>query len=153
MRITFHRLSDRRHRVEVERADGSTEAVELDSKDFLRHDLAHLAIEAELGLTGGVWGSVAAGGSLTGDGLDGPDMALAERLAGPAQTLMRTAAPVEEVERVLRAVAPDIASAELAAALHERLRRLTGHWRATPFGGEMVLEWADPGRGPRAYGN
>ncbi|MEM9714559.1 MAG: hypothetical protein AAGA17_20215 [Actinomycetota bacterium] len=145
MEIRFRKLTERRHRVTVTRLDGSTEAVELDSKDFLRHDLAHLAVEIELDLTGGVWGSVAAGGSLAGEGLDGPDMDLAERLAGPAQTLMRTAAPVEEVERVIGVVAPDVTSPDLAARLHHRMRALTGHWNSTRHGEDMVLTWPPEG--------
>lgn len=146
MRIAFHKLSDRRHTVSVERADGTVDVVELDSKDFLRHDLAHFAVEIEAGLESGVWGSVARGGSLTGDGLDGPEMDLAERLSGPMQTMMRVAAPVEDVRRLLDAIAPELATADLAARLHERMRSLTGHWAATPYGQEMVLSWpSEPG--------
>lgn len=145
MEIRFTRHTDHRHSVTVVRDDGSTDTVELDTKDFLRHDLAHLAVETELGLGGGVWGSVAAGGSLSdGDGLDGPDMALAERLAGPVQTLMRTEADVDEIEGVLVALAPDVADRDLAERIHERLRTLCGHWAGTPYGGSMIVEWNGP---------
>ncbi len=143
MIITFHKLADDRHTVSVERSDGSTDTVELSSKDFLRHDLAHFAVELELGLTDGVWGCVARGGTLDGSGLDGPDMSIAESLAGPVQTMLRTGPEPDQLLALLRRVVPDRATEEMAAALHERLRSLTGHWNATSFGRDMVLSWPD----------
>jgi hypothetical protein len=141
--VAFIKLSDQRHLVRVRRADRTTESVELDSRTFLRHDLAHFAVERELGLRNGVWGSVAAGGSLSGDGLDGADMALAETVSGPMQTMMRTGADSAEIFDVLARVAPEVASIELATRLHARLRSLSGHWVSTPYGGEMELEWPE----------
>ena len=91
MKIVFTKLSDQRHAVRVERSDGKSESIELDSRSFLRHDLAHFAVELELGLSEGVWGSVARCGSLSGRGLDGDDMALAETISGPMQTLSERA--------------------------------------------------------------
>lgn len=143
VRVTFVKLSDERHAVRVERADGTLDSVELDSRSFLRHDLSHFAVELELGLAAGVWGSVAAGGSLAGEGLDGDDMSLAETVSGPMQTMMRTAASAEEIHAVLQRVAPEVASSDLAARLHARCRALTGHWNATPYGGEMELTWPE----------
>jgi hypothetical protein len=125
----------------VERADGTIESVELDSRSFLRHDLAHFAVEFELGLSEGVWGSVARGGTLSGGGLDGDDMALAETVSGPMQIMMRTSAAATEIYDVLCRVAPGNGSMDLAERLHARLRALAGHWAATPYGGEMELMW------------
>lgn len=142
MEVRFTRLTDEEHAVEVVRDDGSRERVVLDTRSFLRHDLAHWAVEAELGLTGGVWGSVAAGGSLGGEGLDGPDMATAESLAGPVQTLLRTEAGVDAYGAVLARAGID--DPDVAARLHERVRRLRGHWQATGYGRSMVLHWPDP---------
>lgn len=144
MKVVFTKLSDDRHRVTVERRDGSREVVELDTRSFLRHDLAHLAVELELGLAGGVWGSVAGGGSLSGDGLDGPDMDRAESVAGPMQTMMRIQAPAEAILEVLTRVAPDIATPEVADGIHARMRALAGHWAATPYGSDMDLDWPEP---------
>jgi hypothetical protein len=28
-----------------------------------------------------------------------------------------------------------------ASRLHERIRELRGHWKATPYGADMVLTW------------
>jgi hypothetical protein len=144
MKVAFVKLSDQRHVVRVERSDGTTESVELDSRSFLRHDLAHLAVELELELSEGVWGSVARGGSLSGSGLDGADMALAETISGPMQTMVRTAADADEIHEVLGRVAPEVASPELAVRLHARLRSLIGQWASTPWGSDMALEWPDP---------
>lgn len=141
--MAFTRLSDQRHTVRVERIDGSSAVVELDSRSFLRHDLAHFAVELELGLSEGVWGSVARGGSLSGSGLDGADMVLAETTSGPMQTMMRTSADAAEIHDVLARVAPEISSLDLAERLHARFRSLTGHWAATPCGGRMELEWPE----------
>jgi hypothetical protein len=139
--IAFRKLSDDRHGVRVTRADGSSETVELDSKDFLRHDFAHLAFELEGGLQDGVWGSVARGGSLDGTGLDGADVATAERVSGPLQTLIRVGATPDELFDLIARQAPELASRDLAARVHERARALIGHWKATPYGDEMTLEW------------
>lgn len=144
MQITFRKLTPETHSVTVRRVDGTTETVELNTRSFGRHDLAHLAVEVELGLRHGVWGSVAAGGSLTGDGLDGPDMDLAESLAGPVQTLMRIGAPVTDYRAVLARALPDDGDLDdLAVRLHERVRRLAGHWEGTPHHVDMVVEWPE----------
>jgi hypothetical protein len=144
MKVAFVKLSDQRHTVRVERNDGTNESVELDSRSFLRHDLAHFAVELELELTAGVWGSVAGGGSLSGSGLNGADMELAETISGPMQTMMRTGASADEIRDVLARVAPEVDSPGLAWRLHSCLRSLAGQWAATPYRGEMTLEWPEP---------
>jgi hypothetical protein len=143
VKVAFTKFSDHRHAVRVERIDGSSEVVELDSRSFLRHDLAHFAVEFELGLSDGVWGSIARGGSLSGSGLDGADVALAETISGPMQTMMRTSADAAEIHDVLARVAPERSSIALAERLHARIRSLAGYWAATPYGGEMELHWPD----------
>ena len=144
MRVVFTKLTHERHSVRVERVNGTTELVELDSRSFLRHDLSHLAVETELGLAHGVWGCVAAGGSLDGGGLDGEDMFLTETISGPMQALMRTGGGVPEVLTALTAVAPTVATIDLAQRIHDRLRAYRGQWRATPYRGEMVVEFPEP---------
>jgi hypothetical protein len=141
VRIVFRRVSNTRHAVEVVRKDGSSDLVELDSKDFLRHDLAHLALEIEAPLVDAVWGSVARGGRLDGSGLDGRGVAVAERVAGRLQTIMRTEGSSRDVFEALRAAVPELATDDLAARIHARARALTGHWKATRFGEEMTVDW------------
>lgn len=124
VRIAFRRVSNTRHSVEVVRTDGSRDVVELDSKDFLRHDLAHLALEIETPLVDGVWGSVARGGRLDGFGLNGRDVPMAERVAGPLQTIMRTEGSSPAVLEALRAANPELATDERAARIHARAWRV-----------------------------
>ena len=78
MEVRFTKLSDARHAVAVIRHDGSTEQAELDSRSFLYHDFAHLAVEAELEPEHGFWGLVAEGAALAGIGLEGDGISLAE---------------------------------------------------------------------------
>ncbi len=142
MRIAFTKISDERHAVTVTRADGTSESVEVETRDFLRHDLAHFAIELELPIRKGYWGCVASGASLTGEGVAGSDARLAESLAGPIQTLFRIeAGPGDYAELLGRFWPTD--SEDLAARVHERIRQLRGHWKATPYGGEMELIWPE----------
>lgn len=143
MRIAFTKISDDRHAVTVTRADGTSERVELETRGFLRHDLAHLAIELELPIRKGYWGCVASGASLGGDGVAGKEALLAESLAGPIQTLFRTDAAPDAYLELLERVAPTSAREDLAARVHERVRQLRGHWKATPYGGEMELLWPE----------
>ena len=151
MDVVITRLTPDTHRLRVERDDGTVDQITLSSRSFLQHDLAHLAVESELGIQRGFWGSVAAGASLSGTGPSGSDIALAESLAGPVQTLMRTEADTEAYRTMLEHVAPSLAhdrpdlaiglANEVVPAdrLHERIRRLRGHLAATPFGREMRI--------------
>ena len=41
----------------------------------------------------------------------------------------------------LGATMPDWLTEPFVVAVQERMRRLQGHWRATPFGGVMELPW------------
>ena len=142
MEIRFKKLSAEEHELTVVRKDGSTETRVCNSRSFLRHDLAHLAVELELPLARGFWGSVAAGSDLGGMAIRGPDIGIAETYAGSVQGLMReeTEDPARFYEVLMRRRA-DLMTEELAARICERCRQLRGHWRATPFGETMELSW------------
>ncbi len=73
MRIVFTKISDERHAVTITRTDGTSERVEVETRGYLRHDLAHFAIESELPIRKGYWGCVASGASLGGEGVGGSD--------------------------------------------------------------------------------
>ncbi len=145
MRIVFTKISDDRHAVAVSRSDGSSERVELETREFLRHDLSHFVIESELPIAKGYWGCVAAGASIRGDGVGGKNAALAESLAGPMQTLFRMEAGVPAYSELFARSPRASGERELAARVHERLRQLRGRWKATPYGGQLELEWPEPG--------
>lgn len=62
MRVVFERDETRRYWSQVHRDDGVVLLLPgYDRKWRVPHDLAHFATERELGLTGGVFGSIAAG--------------------------------------------------------------------------------------------
>jgi len=140
--ISFTKLSDIEHKVRVTRSDGSVDEAVLNSRSFLRHDLAHLAVELEVPLRQGFWGSVASGAQLEGSGF-GADIGMAESLAAPIQILMRTEAPVSRYLAVIGHLIPELASEDLAKRIHERARQLQGHWRATPYGESMEFTWQE----------
>jgi hypothetical protein len=149
MRVLFTKLSDRRHRFEVVRDDGTRENVELDSRSFLLHDLVHYAVEAELRLPDAFYGLLSSGTPLSrlndrstyADPT--PGLAKAETLVGPLQSLWNERIdPAIHLENVQRAF-PEV-DAALIARILERLRRLTGHWRATAYRSTMELPWPPP---------
>ena len=143
MKITFTKDSDPEHTVRIQRADGSTEGATLNTREFMRHDMAHMAVEMEVPIARGYWGSVAAGIPLNGMGITGSDIVIAESLAGPVQGLIRDEADKETFYSVLSRIQPGLITQELAFRIHERGRKLLGQWRATPFSGDMVITWED----------
>jgi len=135
MRVTFVRTVGARDRIYVARDDGSETSWEFPSygDDGLPHDLVHLIVERRFGVTGGVWGRVAAGADLAkinaaankSGGKDkyrelGDEVLLAEALANAPWTS--------------RELAPD------AAALLARMREMAGE-RALPS--SVTLETID----------
>ena len=143
MEIHFTKISSESHGVRVVRTNQTSEAVTLQTRGFLQHDIAHLALELEVPLKRGYWGSVAAGASLKGMDIRGQDIVVAESLAGPMHILVRDEAAMPAYKAVLDRAQPQLSSQNLAERIHERVRRLLGHWRATPFGEEMVIEWPE----------
>ena len=143
MHIAFTQIADQKHAVTITRTDGTSESVEVETREFLRHDLAHFAIELELPIRKGYWGCVASGASLSGEGVAGGDARLAESLAGPIQTLFRIEAGPDAYLELLGRFSQTNGSQDLAARVHERVRQLRGHWKATPYGGQMDLVWPE----------
>src|SRR5262245_202208 len=61
MQIRLTRLTNERHRFEIERDDGTREAHELETRSALLHDLVHYAVESEAGLVASFYGLLASG--------------------------------------------------------------------------------------------
>jgi hypothetical protein len=155
MEILLTRLTDDRHRMEIARADGSREAVTLETRSYLLHDLLHLAIEAEARLTTGFWGCLAAGKTLadmndrTGAAMKehAAEIATVEQVVG-ALTGAAKGAPAGAVlaglQRWVEAQgrpAPLWLDEPFIVRVQERMRRLLGQWRATRHGETMSLRW------------
>jgi len=166
MRIVLTKISDRQHRLEIVREDYSREGVDLVSRSFLVHDLLHYAVEAEAGLQGGVWGTLARGATLeqlgsfsfwmnmgagdrTGKSMTAPqEMAMAEKLTGVLTGLAKGQERPADVLPILRIAfeaggepLPPRFDVSFIAAVEERMRRLLGRWKAVPYRQSMDLPW------------
>ena len=173
MNVRFRRTSARRYAVVVtlagERPRSMDPAPAYD--DDIPHDLVHYVVEAELGLTNGVYGRAARGG--------GTFITTAERDVGPRERA-RKQRKQQRRDRALGSQdaphAADMAQSERLAALCDvawrrkhgqhpdpmrsapvrhtvdaadiervvsRLDAIAPLWRALPVGGELVFEWPD----------
>ena len=155
MRIRITKLSDQRHTLEVER-DGYRESVELETRSTLHHDLTHLAVEEIAGIQHGFFGSLAAGktfAQLAGRAGEGAleyagAMLQVERTVAVLQGMAKTKEdPLALHGRITAMLAtqgevpPTWFTVEFVTKVQERLRRLLGQWRATPYGAAMELVW------------
>jgi hypothetical protein len=155
MRIVFRKISDERHMLEIVRDGERREQVECETRSLLVHDLLHLAVESEAKLTGGFWGNLAKGRTLadmndrTGKAMqaEAPEMAVIERLVGSLSGAVKGRSAAEMVAALtkhataLGSTNPSWLTEELVVAVQERMRQLVGHWKATPCGGAMEIEW------------
>ncbi|MEM8924765.1 MAG: hypothetical protein AAGD35_14780 [Actinomycetota bacterium] len=131
----------------VVRIDGSSEAVTVETRSMLAHDLAHLATESTLATDDGFFGRVAAGAPLHGRWDDLPPesvdaLMVVESVAARVQGLWSADLPAERWADALDGLHPGL-DRRRSGEIHERLRRLHGRWQATSFDGAMVLGWPD----------
>lgn len=146
LEIEIKKLSNERHLLWLRRADSSTEQVELETRSYLLHDLVHWAVEAESSIEDGFWGLLAQGVTLealadrTMAAPLSPGLALAERLVGPFQSLYNGRLAASLYVEQARGAAPFVDGAWVER-VSERLRRLTGAWRAVTFSQALALSW------------
>jgi len=160
MLIRLTRLTNERHRLELVRDDGTREARELETRSALLHDLVHYAVETEAGLAGSFYGQLAAGKtyeSLTAEPSGDPEAMQTEAVVGRLQGFAKNDA-WSDVEpetfaksivagfRALGHEPPAWLTGDLIVRVRERLRRVQGRWRATPF--HQALELDFPAREP-----
>jgi hypothetical protein len=163
MRIVLTKISDERHRFEIERDDRSREGKELETRSFLLHDLLHYAVETEARLQTGFYGLLAQGTSLeqlnaTGAmsgamsnedlGPPGSDLGVAEGVVGPMTAVIAGRAEPHALLEKMGLAASSTGSTlpswfDLAFVLRvkESMRHLMGRWKAVPFRGQMELLW------------
>ncbi|HEX5048951.1 MAG TPA: hypothetical protein VFX89_17700 [Gammaproteobacteria bacterium] len=151
MLIRFTRLTNDRHRFEIVRDDGTREARELETRSALEHDLAHYAVELEAGLSESFYGRLAQG--ITYDELTTVPMISGEALQTEGVVVRFQDSPEfgSDPERCVREIVsgfaamgrepPTWVTADFVARARERLRRVRGLWRATPFHRTMELEF------------
>lgn len=158
LRILLHKLTDERHALEIVRDDGRSERIECETRSYLEHDLLHYAVEAGAGLDAGFWGSLA-GGRTLGEMNDrsrpepayaGPDGMVIERVVGALSSVTKGRTPEALVSGLAHYAEslgqpwPTWLTVPFVEAVQERMRRLVGRWRATPFGRTMDLSWPPP---------
>jgi hypothetical protein len=159
MRILLTKLTNTHHALEIVRTDGSRERAELVTREFLFHDLLHYAVESSMGTQGGVWGALASGKTFA-DLNDRTGAAMRDSSAGLAgvevvvgmmtgavkrmETPGGEMAALREYHAALGKELPPWCTEDLVAAVRERMRRLQGHWKATPYGKTMEIAWAEP---------
>ncbi len=150
--VRLTKLSDQEHRFDYLAPGGARESLTLVTRSFLIHDLLHFAVESEAGLKDSFYGRLArAGGYLRlaeATAEDPGEVGLTEMVVGGFTALAKgqttpegaTAAVIQWMGALDREPPPWLTDA-FAHAVAERLRRLMGEWKATPFGGVMELRF------------
>jgi hypothetical protein len=154
--LRFTRTGPDRHRFEYVRPDGSGEAVEMETRSLLFHDLLHHAVETEAGLRGSFYGLLAKVGgyqelTVNGGAALGGEVAITERVVGALSGALKQdveadafVALVSEFLEIYDERAPRWLTPAFVLAVKERMRRLEGQWKATPFGQTMELTFPLP---------
>jgi hypothetical protein len=143
MEVSFVRHRERRDRVYVRRADGTSTGWDFPTYgDRLPHDACHLVVEDSLGLANGFWGLVEQGvevklidnqATLVRDGRP-----LIEQPGFDFTDLVRAEEAVAQISAF--ALPPD-ASEEAYAWLRQRLRELSDRWRHLEDGQAIILTY------------
>jgi len=157
MLIRLTRLTNERHRFEIVRDDAVREARELETRSALPHDLTHYAVEVEAGLTSSFYGRLAQGiaydALITTPSTNHEALqteAVVARLQGTLKSddlaetdPERLAQNIVAGFRSLGGAPPAWVTSDFIVRVRERLRRLHGRWRATPFHQTMELEFPE----------
>jgi len=156
MRILLTKISDQRHALELFRSDGSRDRVELVSREALFHDFLHYAVESSLPTQRGFWGTLASGKTMAD--LDDRTGAAVKENAGTLYAVEATVGlmtgvvdlPDDQAFAKLRwyqetqgQEPPAWCTEAFVAEVRERMRRLQGQWKATPYGESMEIVWAE----------
>ncbi len=137
------------------RDDGTREARELETRSALLHDLVHYAVETEAGLAASFYGQLAAGKTyeaLSAEPSGDPEAMQTEAVVARIQGIAKNDAwsevePdtfAESIAAGFRAVGrepPAWLTGDLIVRVRERLRRVQGRWRATPFHQALELDF------------
>lgn len=163
--VTFTKLTGRRYRMSVVRNRGPELAPRQAPgyDEYLPHEAVHMLVELEAGLTGAVFGRLAAGQSnifWPVDPAAGPrqrrrerkrrptqqeraDMARSELLASACPPLweLRAGHRTEPPDWFSR-LTPDLSASPLVERIIDRLDAFAARWHELPPGGSVTLEWS-----------
>jgi hypothetical protein len=150
MRILMTRTNPNRHRFAVIRADGTTESADLETHSMLVHDLVHYAVEMEAPFREGFYGLLAQGRTFsqlndtTQPWPVGTEIAAAEGLVGPLQSMLKTGNfNAEDARKMFELFHSDPPPLELLTRIGERFRSVLGRYNATKFGDTLELDWPE----------
>jgi len=160
MLIRLTRLTNECHRLELVRDDGTREARDLETRSALLHDLVHYAVETEAGLKSSFYGLLASGktyDALSAEPSQDPEAMQTEAVVARIQGMTKSDAwadidPDAFAQLIIagfRSIGrepPAWLNGGLIVRVRERLRRVQGQWRATPFHQTLALEF--PAREP-----
>ena len=143
MKVTFRRIGEQRYAVQVGRdryPDLWCGSIGYD--DWLPHDLLHFVAEAELGLDGGVFGDLAAGGNAR---IFQPmDKELVAKM-WRKQRIRPTRLPDgRRSEQLAAELESGWQARTLSPGLLQKLDDLAARWHALQVGGSLTLEWPRP---------
>jgi hypothetical protein len=155
--IVMKKVSPTHHAFTMVFEGGGKETVELETKTYLYHDLLHFAVESEAGLSDSFYGRLLKGYRY--DELSLPEMPtlasggdheglMTERIVGLMTGVLRHDSGPEEamhgLDNLLSASGDNIPvwfTADFVLKVKERMRKLEGEWKGTPFGESMTLEF------------
>lgn len=171
MDVTFTKVPGRRYRMTVVRERGPELAPRNGPgyDDYLPHDAVHFLVEAEAGLSGGVFGRIAAGRNNIFGAADPvvrkrqarreakrppseaehADMARSETLASLCAPLwqLRRAGQRPDLPDRFSSMESGIAQPQLVERILLRLDEFAARWHALPVGGSVTLSWPLHGQG------
>lgn len=154
MQLVFTKGAGKFDRLELRRADGTTESIDCPKQGIIPHDMVHFAVEAEVAGVGFL-GNVAAGGDAGFGAADAPHARAVERLVETVQAEAWAGAPTPDAEFLdlyrltcdARGDQPLDLDAATLAAIRARLAALTAQWQAVAVGGSLTFSLDVPKRG------
>lgn len=169
MDVTFTKVPGRRYRMTVVRERGPEPAPRQGPgyDDWLPHDAVHFLVEAGAGLSGGVFGRIAAGrsnnllggrsrgqeapgatgGQAAAEQAEHADMARSEALASACEPLWRVRAGVcSELPDRCSSGEPHLGEPQLVERILYRLDEFAERRHALPPGGSVTLRWQPSGQ-------
>ncbi|MEW1863349.1 hypothetical protein AB0399_23780 [Streptomyces sp. NPDC088194] len=169
MDVTFTKAPGRRYQMTVVRERGPELAPRQGPgyDDYLPHDAVHFLVEAEAGLSGAVFGRIAAGRSnifwaadpavrkrlarreakRQPDRAEHADMARSETLASLCEPLWQLRAGHRaDLPDWFSSIEPGISRSRLVERILVRLDDFAARWHALPAGGSVTLSWPPASR-------
>jgi hypothetical protein len=159
MQIILTKLTDERHRMKIVRDDGSSEEVELVTREFLAHDMLHFCLEIEAGLYHSFWGSLAAGKTLSELSAQGmaanppsEEVMITESIVGPLSYIAKGGTDDAQFLSIMTTVfqsrstpIPTWLTTDLLQRIRTRFNALMGEFRSLPRSESMHLSWPPNG--------